>query len=301
MYYKPDPDEAYAVDPAHHERPHARLARARHAPVGRERLHHPDVLPHGARLPVRRLQVPARAELDHRRAPARDWACSRASRLPAAVGPDRVLGDGRRDQHQRDGAVRRAVHRVVPAGRRRDRPRHAARASTRSTCSLLPGAIIGADRAAPLPRVRLGVSSPPWSKEAAGAERPEPSRRTARRASSSPAARHAGCAGGRAELSRSTSGAQVQALQGGRQGAREAVLPVRDVPRHGDEPRRRVRDHRPRGHLEVHARARRRRPGWLGKLYTSRPTRGRSTSSRGRTGTSTSSSTCCGSSSGRSR
>ena len=42
------------VDPVHHERPHARLARPRHAPLGRERLHHPDVLPHGARLPVRR-------------------------------------------------------------------------------------------------------------------------------------------------------------------------------------------------------------------------------------------------------
>ena len=67
MYYKPDPDKAYAVDPAHHERPDARLARPRHAPLGRERLHHPDVLPHGARVPVRRVQVPARAELARRR------------------------------------------------------------------------------------------------------------------------------------------------------------------------------------------------------------------------------------------
>ena len=48
MYYKPDPDKRVRVDPAHHERPHARLARARDAPLGRERLHHPDVLPHGA-------------------------------------------------------------------------------------------------------------------------------------------------------------------------------------------------------------------------------------------------------------
>ena len=45
--------------------------------------------------------------------------------------------------------------------------------------------------------------------------------------------------------------APVRPLQGGRQEAREAVLPVRDVPRHGDEPRRRVRDRRARVDLEV--------------------------------------------------
>ena len=41
------PGHGVRVDPAHHERPHARLARARHAPLGRERLHHPALLPHG--------------------------------------------------------------------------------------------------------------------------------------------------------------------------------------------------------------------------------------------------------------
>ena len=46
-------------------------------------------------------------------------------RLPAAVGPDGVLGDHRRDQHQRDGAVPGAVHRAVPAGRGGDQRRHA--------------------------------------------------------------------------------------------------------------------------------------------------------------------------------
>ena len=60
-------DSAYASIQNITERAHARLARARHAQVGRERLHHPDVPPHGADVPVRRLQVPARAELDHRR------------------------------------------------------------------------------------------------------------------------------------------------------------------------------------------------------------------------------------------
>jgi hypothetical protein len=43
------PEQRLRVDPAHHERPDARLARTRDAPLGRERVHHPDVLPHGAR------------------------------------------------------------------------------------------------------------------------------------------------------------------------------------------------------------------------------------------------------------
>ena len=44
-------------------------------------------------------------------------------RLPAAMGPDRVLGERRRDQHQRDGPIRRAVPRVVPSRRRGDQAR----------------------------------------------------------------------------------------------------------------------------------------------------------------------------------
>ena len=113
------------VDPAHHERPHARLARPRHAQVGRERLHHPDVLPHGARVPVRRVQVPARAELDHRRDAPRDRDARGLHGLPPAVGPDGVLGDGRWDQPERHGSDPRAVPRRLPARRGRDRRRHA--------------------------------------------------------------------------------------------------------------------------------------------------------------------------------
>ena len=98
--------------------------------------------------------------------------------------------------------------------------------------------------------------------------------------------------------------AGLQAVQGGRQGAREAVLPLRDAPRHDHVARRRDRDHRARGHLEVDAsRATTRAPPRAGSASstTSRPTRAPSASSRGPTGTSTSSSTCCGSSSGRPR
>ena len=47
---------------------------------------------------------------------------------------------------------------------------------------------------------------------------------------------------------------RVQALQGRRQEGREAVLPVRDLPRHDHVARRRCRDHRPRRDLEVHRR-----------------------------------------------
>ena len=119
------PGSRVRVDPGHHERAHARLARARHAQVGRQRLHHPHVPAHGAHVPVRRVQVPARAELDRRRAAARERHGRGLHRLPAAVGPDGVLGHRRRHQHQRHRAVRRAVPGAVPAGRSRDRARHA--------------------------------------------------------------------------------------------------------------------------------------------------------------------------------
>ena len=125
MYYKPDPENGVRVDPEHHERPDARLARPRHAPLGRERLHHPALPPHGPRVPVRRLQVPARAELADRRLHPAARHARGLHGLPAPVGPDGVLGDGRRDQHQRDRADRRAVHRLPLAQRRRDRNRHA--------------------------------------------------------------------------------------------------------------------------------------------------------------------------------
>ncbi len=117
---------------------------------------------------------------------------------------------------------------------------------------LVPGALIGLIGLHLYLVVRLGVSSPPWSKEAA--------ERRARRRARAPAAalrprpaRPAGRgrpqeADGMSSTRRAPRG--VQALQGGRQEAGQAVLPVRDVPRHGDEPRRRVRDHRARDRLE---------------------------------------------------
>ena len=58
FYYQPTPDEATSrsgTSPT----TSPRLARPRHAQVGRERLHHPALPAHGASVPVRRLQVPA--------------------------------------------------------------------------------------------------------------------------------------------------------------------------------------------------------------------------------------------------
>ena len=253
MYYKPDPDTAYDVDPAHHERRHARLARARHAQVGRERLHHPDVPPHGARLPVRRLQVPARAELDHRRAPARARACSRAS--PATCCRGTRPRTGRRSSGSTSTARRRSSGRSSPSSCRAG-PRSATDTLRRFYAIhmlLLPGAIIALIGLHLYLVIRLGVTSPPWSKTAAGRERTTPSRPAAK-ASSRPASR-----GGEPRLmaSRGLQRASARSSSSATRrtsSAREAVLPVRDVPRHGDEPRRRGRDHRARVHLELHLR-----------------------------------------------
>ena len=63
----------------------------------------------------------------------------------------------------------RAVPRAVPRGRARDRRRTRSRSSTRCTCCCVPGAIIALIGLHLYLVVRLGVTSPPWSSEAAGA------------------------------------------------------------------------------------------------------------------------------------
>ena len=116
--------------------------------------------------------------------------------------------------------------------------------------------------------VRLGVTSPPWSPAAAGRKRDEAQPPATREYREGLIREHAA---GEEELAvaskmQQEKRARVQALQGGRQEGGEAVLPLRDLPRHGHVARRRRRDHRPRGDLEV-------RPsttadaGVLGPLY----------------------------------
>ena len=113
------------VDPVHHERAHARLARPRHAPLGRERLHHPALPAHGPRLPVRRLQVPAGAELARRRLAPRARRCSRAS--PATCSPGTRPRTGRRSSASTSTRPRLSSARSsrLPARRAGDRHRDA--------------------------------------------------------------------------------------------------------------------------------------------------------------------------------
>ena len=184
------PGRGVRVDPVHHERPDARLARPRHAPLGRERLHHPALPPHGARVPLRRLQVPARAELAHRRAAPRRSACSRASRATCCRGTRRRTGrpssastsTGRRRSSARSS-------RTSCAGRR-DRRRHARRFYSLHMLAD-PGRAHRPDRAAPLPRrpprrhARRRGRTRPAGRRAA----PRTAAAGARRASSEPAAR----------------------------------------------------------------------------------------------------------------
>ena len=135
MYYKPDPDSAYeSIQHITNDLTLGWLVRGMHKWGASVFII--LMFLHMARVvPVRRLQVPARAELDHRRAAARARHARGLHRLPAAVGPDGVLGDRRRHQPERDGAVRRAVPGAVPrrAGPRSGRTRCAS--STRCTCS----------------------------------------------------------------------------------------------------------------------------------------------------------------------
>ena len=223
-------------------------------------------------------------------------------RLPAPVGPDRVLGDDGRDQHQRHGAVRRPVPRAVPPGRRRDR------AATRSRRFYSIHMLVAArrdhrpDRAAPVPR------DPPRRHLAAvvegGRRRARTPPTSRRRASGLVAARRR--EGGASASERRIDERRARSSSATRRTSRSAGSRSTRYAMFHDTVMSLVvvrRDHRarviwkftvPGDHTST-------APGWLGPLYTSRPTRGRSASSRGRTGTSTSSSTCCGSSSGRSR
>ncbi len=122
MYYEPDSDARLRVGVAHHQRRLPRRVRARHAQVGLVGDDHPDLPPHGQDVLLRRVQVPARAELGHRRAAAGADADDGPDRLPAAVRPALLLGHGRGGQHQRVRADRRALPGGLPARGRRVRP-----------------------------------------------------------------------------------------------------------------------------------------------------------------------------------
>ena len=103
------------------------------------------------RVPVRRLQVPAGAALDHRRPHPRDGDAHGLHGLPAALGPNRLLGDRRRHQPERDRTFRRPVVGAVPGGRPRDRIGHP-REVVRTPHAAHPRRADRAHRHPPLPR-----------------------------------------------------------------------------------------------------------------------------------------------------
>ena len=82
------------VGALHHQRGLPRRVRARHAQVGLVGDGDPHLPAHGADLLLRRLQVPARAQLGHRRGAGHPHLRHGADGLPAALRP--ALAAGRR-------------------------------------------------------------------------------------------------------------------------------------------------------------------------------------------------------------
>ena len=113
------------LDRPHQQRGPARRLRPRHAQVGIEPDGDPDLPAHGPHLLLRRLQVPARAQLGDRRGAADPDDDDGLHRLPAAVRPALLLGLGGRDQHQRHRPRRRPLPERLPARRARARRDHA--------------------------------------------------------------------------------------------------------------------------------------------------------------------------------
>ena len=125
MYYKPDPDRAYeSILHITNDVTLGWLVRGMHKWGASVFIiliffHMGRVFLFGA------YKYPRELNWVDRRPDRPDRPAHGLHRLPAALGPDLVLGDGRRHQPERDRAVPRPVHRAVPPGRGRDQPRHA--------------------------------------------------------------------------------------------------------------------------------------------------------------------------------
>ena len=119
---------------------------------------------------LRRLQVPARAELGHRRRAADPDDGDVVHGLPAAVRPALLLGDDRRREHQRHRPARRPVPRRTSCAPAPSSAPRRCRASTRSTCCSCPGAIAALIGAHLYLVAKLGTTAPPWLKAEPDAE-----------------------------------------------------------------------------------------------------------------------------------
>ena len=133
---------------------------ARRARLGLELHGRRGADPHVPGLPVRRLQVSARADLDRRRVPAADGARHGVHRSGAALRPGRVLGSRHRRIHRRPrspggravgpSAARRPDHRGRDALAllRAARVRHSRAADRLRLAAPAPGAEAGHQRVA---------------------------------------------------------------------------------------------------------------------------------------------------------
>ena len=140
MYYEPDSVVArLLLGVPHHQRRLPRRARARHAPVGLDGDDHPDLPPHGPDLLLRRLQVPARAELGDRRGAARADADDGPHGLPAAVRPALLLGHRRGGEPELVRADRSAPTWPTSCAPAPSSAPPRSPASTRCTCWPCPG------------------------------------------------------------------------------------------------------------------------------------------------------------------
>src|SRR4051794_25673530 len=115
----------------------------------------PRVPAHGEDVLLRRLQVPARAQLGHRRGAADPHDDDVVHRLPAAVRPALLLGDDRGREHQRHGPAARPVPVGLPA-RWRGVQRDDAVALLLDPHDARPGRDRRDDRRPPVPRRQAG-------------------------------------------------------------------------------------------------------------------------------------------------
>ena len=107
LVYVPSADKAYeSLLYLNYEAP-LRLVPARRALLGLERHGRRDDAPHDPGLPLRRPQVPARADLGRRRAPLPLHARHGLHRPDPALGPGRLLGARHRGLDRRPHAVHR--------------------------------------------------------------------------------------------------------------------------------------------------------------------------------------------------